>query len=132
MMKFAKKATVACTILVWAGTVHAQEVGRYAVSLGVSSVGLTGGVAYRPSEKWRLRAMLSGAPKYRTGEDLGGISYKTETRLGGGSLLADRYLFRSERWHQTFGTFLSGTQSSGTAIGAMQIGNNTYTTNLNA
>ncbi|TKZ21442.1 hypothetical protein FAP39_06810 [Shimia litoralis] len=125
-------AAMSAIALITAATVsHAQEVGKYGFSLGISSVGLTGEVAYRHSEKWRVRAMLSGAPKYRSGEDLGGISYDTTSKLRGLSLLADRQLGQSN-WRLTFGAFVSDTEAAGTANGTFQIGNNIYTTKLDA
>lgn len=104
---------------------QAQEVGDFGFSLGVSSVGLTGEVSYQAHEKWRLRAMLSGAPNYRSDEDLGGISYETTAKLRGLSLLADRKLGNSN-WRFTFGGFLSNSTAEGTATGGLQIGDNFY------
>ena len=103
----------------------AQEPGDFSFSLGVSSVGLTGEVAYQANKNWRLRAMLSGAPSYRSGEDLGGINYDTVAKLRGLSLLADRRLGNSN-WRLTFGGFLSESEANGNASGTLQIGDNIY------
>ncbi|SHI82832.1 hypothetical protein SAMN05444000_103166 [Shimia gijangensis] len=123
--------TVAAAVSLLASTSHAQEVGNTALSLGLSSVGLTGQVAYRPNENWRLRGMISGAPTYRSGEEVAGISYDTKSSVRGVSLLADRTLWGSN-FYLTFGAFISGTEAAGTATGTLQIGNNIYTTTLNA
>lgn len=110
---------------------NAQEVGETAFSLGLSSVGLAGQVSYRVNENWRFRGMLSGAPSYRSGEEIAGISYDAKSSLRGFSLLADRSLWDSN-FYLTFGAFVSGTKAEGTATGTFQIGNNIYTTTLNA
>lgn len=109
----------------------AQEVGKTALSLGVSSVGLTGEIAYRASDKWRFRGMLSGAPTYRSGESVAGIGYETTSKVRGFTLLADRFLWDSI-WHVSVGAFVSGTTADGVATGTFQIGNNVYTTTLKA
>ena len=103
----------------------AQEPGAFSFSLGLSSVGLTGEVAYQANENWRLRAMISGAPNYRSGEDLGGINYDTVAKLRGLSLLADRRIGNSN-WRVTFGGFLSESEANGSASGDLQIGDNFY------
>lgn len=104
---------------------NAEEPGDLTFSLGIASVGLTGEVAYQANENWRLRAMLSGAPNYRSGEELGGISYDTIAKLRGLSLLVDRRIGKSN-WRLTFGGFLSESEANGSASGALQIGDNFY------
>lgn len=119
------------SLTVTASVVTAQEVGKTAFSLGLSSVGLTGQVAYRFSDKWRMRGMISGAPTYRSGEDLGGISYDAKSSLLGLSVLADRALWGSN-FYLTFGAFVSGAEATGTATGTFQIGDHIYSTTLNS
>ncbi len=118
-----KKSALLLSVVLatFAHSTSAQEVGGTAVSLGLSSVGVTGQIGYRFSEKWRVRGMVSGAPSYRSGEDLGNISYETTTRLRGVSVFADRTLWNSI-WRLSFGAFVSGSEATGRAQGNLQIG----------
>lgn len=128
---FAFASGLIAALFLSVGALQAQEVGKTAFSLGVSTVGLTGEVAYRLNDNWRVRGVLSGAPSYRSGEAVAGISYDTSASLRGVTLLADRALWGSN-FYLSFGAFISGTEATGTATGTFQIGGNTYTTTLNA
>lgn len=123
-MKYAAPLSVLGLCLIPAIS-NAQEAGDFGFSLGVASVGLTGEVSYQANENWRLRAMISGAPNYRSGEELGGITYDAVGKLRGLSLLADRRLGNSN-WRLTFGGFLSESSAKGTATGNLQIGDTLY------
>lgn len=123
-MKIPTNLTTLCLCLL-PGMPNAQESELFGFSVGISSVGLTGEIAYQVNEKWRLRAMLSGAPNYRSGKEAGDITYDTVAKLRGLSLLADRKL-GSSNWRLTFGGFLSDSVAIGTASGPLQIGDTFY------
>lgn len=130
---FPIKAAVTAGLLTISLAAEAQEnPGEFAVSLGAASVGLTGEVAYRVNDKWRVRGMLSGAPTYRGDDTLGGIRYDVKARLQGLTLLADYVPFNDRRWRLSLGAFLSDSSAEGTATGNLQIGDNTYSTTLSA
>ncbi|WIY25100.1 hypothetical protein [Parasedimentitalea psychrophila] len=128
-----KIAKIYCTFVfaLSASGAVAQDVGEYAFSLGASSVGFTGEVKYRLSEKWRLRAMLSGAPTYRKREESGDLIYDAAAEIRGLSLLAD-YQIGNSQFHIIGGAFLSGTKIVGQTSGTLLIGDSVYNSTIQA
>ena len=114
-----------------AGSAAAQEVGDYAFSLGVSTVGLNVEGAYRFSEKFRVRGIISAAPEDRSRQEAGGITYDSKAEIKGLTVLADYGIGRTP-FRLTAGAFVSGAQVIGNARGNLLIGDSVYLTSLRA
>jgi hypothetical protein len=130
MIKNALAASLAAAILT-AACAQAQEVGDYDFGLGVSSVGLTGEIRYRATERMRYTAMISGAPNYRKKEEAGDIIYDAIAEIRGLSLLADYRIGRTN-FHVIGGAFISGNKVLGRASGNLLIGDTVYNTSVEA
>ncbi|WP_204114601.1 hypothetical protein [Shimia biformata] len=103
----------------------------WSFSLGLSTVGITGQVAYQVNDRFRLRGVVGRAPRIRGSENESGIDYTVDARIAGVSLLGD-YFIGGSNFRLTFGAFLSGSSLTGDASGPLTVGDDVYNTTIQA
>ncbi|NRA99141.1 MAG: hypothetical protein HRU32_04840 [Rhodobacteraceae bacterium] len=94
-------------------------------SVGASTAGIKGEVAYRFAPRWAVRGFVGGGLTVFVDGNVAGVNYDANLRLGGAAANINYYPFRN-RFRMSAGIFFTDTLFDGTASGTINVGGTDY------